>query len=223
MKKHPSLSIFSLILILSAPLVWGEENTTSNKVFRFDVRVTDSISQNDYDGVYTVAVKDGKCFVSKEGENGSKSVEGEPSGDLCRMVGIDDEQRRYLKPPHKIGETWSQHHKYKLARYPKLDFERTVTFKVVGYEDVTVPAGTFKAFRIEGDYEEGPSRYTGAYVQKWIYYYAEERGVIVKLYFDSSVGKKGAKLSIELLSPARTASAVEEKRLDEFDSVTNRR
>jgi hypothetical protein len=48
--------------------------------------------------------------------------------------------------PLEVGRTWTQQHTLTVASGQK--FPMTSTWKVEAYEDVTVPAGTFKAFRL---------------------------------------------------------------------------
>jgi len=52
-----------------------------------------------------------------------------------------------LQLPLAVGSSWSSKHTLtSYARQARMPYE--VTFKVEAYEDVTVPAGTFKAFRV---------------------------------------------------------------------------
>jgi hypothetical protein len=51
--------------------------------------------------------------------------------------------------PLAVGKTWTSAHTMTLpAQQRKVDF--TMSFKVEAHEDVTVPAGTFKAYRVVG-------------------------------------------------------------------------
>lgn len=63
-----------------------------------------------------------------------------------------------IKFPLKKGEQWSYAHKSGMhggADFTKRTTERTTTFEVVEYEQTTVTAGTFWAFKIVGTVEGG--------------------------------------------------------------------
>ena len=199
MKIYGFFVLFAYIMVLIVPSALGNEDIVS-RVFRFHARTLESISNEAYlDGEYDVGISDGKCEVTQEIKGVIRFVAGDHAAELCRMIGIDPDQRMYIDPPHKINQMWSKSHKYRVPRLPGMEFERIVTYKVVGYEELPTPAGTFKTFKIEGHYEKEPSQWTEAFKQKWVYYYAEDIGKIVKWRYDSSVGKKGAKIEIELI------------------------
>ena len=68
------------------------------------------------------------------------------------------------KFPMKIGTEWS----YSARTGEGGMLERRGTYKVVAYEPVTVPAGTFDCFRVEGQWENSTKSYTGrAREQYW--------------------------------------------------------
>jgi len=68
------------------------------------------------------------------------------------------------KFPMKIGNEWSYSAKAGEAGMA----ERRGSYKVVAYEPVTVPAGTFDCFRVEGQWETSARGYTGkAREQYW--------------------------------------------------------
>jgi hypothetical protein len=79
---------------------------------------------------------------SLQDENAALLAVTAPNGEL---------QMRFDPPigpkfPLEVGKTWSQEHTTTVATGQKVAF--TATWKVEAYEDVTVPAGTFKAWRI---------------------------------------------------------------------------
>jgi hypothetical protein len=68
------------------------------------------------------------------------------------------------KFPMKVGNEWS----YTARAGEGGMLERHGTYKVVAYEPVTVPAGTFDCFRVEGQWELNGKTYTGrAREQYW--------------------------------------------------------
>lgn len=52
-------------------------------------------------------------------------------------------------PEYRIGKKWTT--LYHLSKAESAEFDVTYDFEVVGREKITVPAGTFNAFRIEGE------------------------------------------------------------------------
>ena len=69
------------------------------------------------------------------------------------------------KFPMKIGSEWS----YTARAGEGGMLERRGTYKVVAYEPVTVPAGTFECFRVEGQWENSTKSYTGRASEKYWY------------------------------------------------------
>ncbi len=54
------------------------------------------------------------------------------------------------KFPLKVGDSYSTKFEFKDTRYGQNAGEARYDIKVVGWEDVTVPAGTFRALKVEG-------------------------------------------------------------------------
>jgi len=68
------------------------------------------------------------------------------------------------KFPMKVGSEWS----YSARTGEGGMLERRGSYKVVAYEPVTVPAGTFDCFRVEGQWENSNKSYSGrAREQYW--------------------------------------------------------
>lgn len=74
--------------------------------------------------------------------------------DWSRMVSINGKMtttNKYFDFPLKTGKTWQVAVTQEKPN-PRLKLLRTTqNYKVIGWEDVTVPAGTFKALKIEAD------------------------------------------------------------------------
>ena len=72
--------------------------------------------------------------------------------------------------PLEVGKTWTKNYRVTIhARNQTTPFEQTQ--KVEAYEDVTVPAGTFKAFKITSSNTLG---------NEDVYWYSPELGIFVK-------------------------------------------
>ena len=69
------------------------------------------------------------------------------------------------KFPMKVGNEWS----YSARAGEGGMLERRGSYKVVAYEPVTVPAGTFDCFRVEGQWENSNKSYSGRASEKYWY------------------------------------------------------
>src|SRR3989344_5400470 len=108
MKIYGFFVLFAYIMVLIVPSALGNEDIVS-RVFRFHARTLESISNEAYlDGEYDVGISDGKCEVTQEIKGVIRFVAGDPAAELCRMIGIDPDQRMYIDPPHKINQMWSK-------------------------------------------------------------------------------------------------------------------
>jgi len=76
--------------------------------------------------------------------------------DWSRMVSINGKMtttNKYFDFPLRVGKTWEVAVTQERPN-PKLKLVRNkLNYKVIGWEDITVPAGTFKALKIEADGE----------------------------------------------------------------------
>lgn len=89
--------------------------------------------------------------------------------------GFDDSQmeglHEALRFPLSPGKSWRFNYKFKSPKGPLIDVKQTATVK--GWENVTVPAGTFRVLRVEhaGWYEatENRSRWTGKITETFLY------------------------------------------------------
>jgi hypothetical protein len=72
--------------------------------------------------------------------------------------------------PLMVGKTWTKSYKLTVHASRRV-FPFDATFKVEAYEDVTVPAGTFKAFKISSSTNTGSED---------TYWFAPELGLFVK-------------------------------------------
>lgn len=118
---------------------------------------------------------------------------------IRRMLAIEDEMQ-YLQFPLFVGKTWrTSYWAGGMVRW-------MVTMNVTRVEDVTTPAGTFRAFLIErrdkgfrsgGDAGRGDGRLSGRL--SYTYYYSPQTRSIVKFYLATGVGGRGGSREIELI------------------------
>jgi len=133
----------------------------------------------------------------------------EAIGNLRRMLHLPDDDDQILQFPLAVGKKWSVSHQ-STTKKGKLE-NVTSEVSVVGMEEVTTPAGTFKAFKIEryetrGEGKTGGRRAEAKQATKtagssFIYYYSPDTRSIVKSYSEakSESGDIAGKREIELL------------------------
>jgi hypothetical protein len=193
MNVNKLLGIFVLNLIMGllflSPLLAQE----SKKIYLFNVKQTDTISSSSarLGGEYEVEVSGGKARVFELYDSQRVEAATGPGLDLVRMVGIDAGRRKLLNPPHTVGKQWEATYEYRIPGIQR-QLSKTVTYKVTGEETITTLVGQLPVIRIEGD------AYVNGTEQKFIYYYSEQLGVIVKYLYDSNVKSNQAKMYIDL-------------------------
>jgi hypothetical protein len=143
-------------------------------------------------------VKDGGTFAnSTNALNGTYEVSW--AGDKSKVASVTGSQKEELEPrpapllsvltfgpnlnfPLTVGKQWSRDYKGTYIG-GRGTVARKITYEVKGIEQVTTPAGTFRAFKLESDDRAGPRDY-------WTttYWYSPETKSIVKSLFDASAG-----------------------------------
>jgi hypothetical protein len=98
------------------------------------------------EGVYELSVLQGdvKLYESNGGERSEIPVR----QGLLRLIGKSDENRRpELKFPLSVGQKWTYEYQVRPPN-SRRDQKRLVEVSVAGMEQVTTPAGTFKAYKL---------------------------------------------------------------------------
>lgn len=144
-------------------------------------------------GQYNVVYKKGKIKIFQIIGKGRKK----PKTLLGRMLGIsvskggEKGEKEFLKFPLYVGKKWTTQFSESYAHSPKLKW-RTAENRVIGIETVTVPAGTFRVFKIERTVHPG---------MDFVYYYSMDTKSIVEYHLTTPRGKKqGGKRDITLIN-----------------------
>jgi hypothetical protein len=128
-------------------------------------------------GTYELAFLQGKIKLYQVGEGQKTELEIAPNTEgLLSLVG-QREQRPHLKFPLSVGQKWT----YEYTDRPvsaKRDQNRSVEVSVVGMEQVTTPAGSFKAYKLLRT--ESWPRPGGWNTNTAMYFYSPETRSIVK-------------------------------------------
>jgi hypothetical protein len=103
-------------------------------------------------------------------------------------------ENRDLKFPLSPGQKWNLDYSFKAVGARKA-VSRLVEVTVANWEQVTTPAGTFKALKLRK--EDGPPQ-----GQVWVnvYYYSPETKSVIKSSYDTTAGGgQGLKREVELI------------------------
>jgi hypothetical protein len=107
-------------------------------------------STDQIEGMYEVSVTQGvvKLYQVDGGQKIEKTIEPDgPTQTFVRLIGKSETQRPTLKFPLSVGQTWTYQYE---TRPPgsKFNQRRSAEVNVVGMEQVTTPAGSFKAYKL---------------------------------------------------------------------------
>jgi len=100
-----------------------------------------------------------------------------------------------LKWPVRVGDThtfWSEFRRALLGRNAG---KTTWNVRIVGWEEVTVPAGKFRALKIEGDGVVERYDIRDSFPVKFASWYVPEIGRAVKSWFQNPDGRRGVELT----------------------------
>jgi hypothetical protein len=147
-------------------------------------QIASSTEQND--GMYELSVTQGVVKIYEANGSQKNEILIQPDGSsqgLLRLIGKSDQQDRpNLKFPLLAGQKWN----YEFVTRPagsKRDQRRHVEVNVAGMEQVTTPAGSFKAYKLiksESWSTTGPRGGTGGGSNTATYFYSPETRSIVK-------------------------------------------
>jgi hypothetical protein len=96
-----------------------------------------------------------------------------------------------FKFPMSVGNEW----KYTVRAGPAGQLERNGSYKVAAFEPVTVPAGTFDCFRVDGEWQVNGRGYNGRGNEK--YWYCPKINYIAKRTTDFSATTRDSGTSSE--------------------------
>jgi len=148
---------------------------------------------NPFDGIYEVLYVQGNFKTFRMTSNGREPADRAARGPLLALVGQSPVVKD-LKFPFSVGQKWDYSYEFTVigARKP---FLRTVEISVTGVEQVSTPAGSFNAFKLEKEetFKLGEHPWVGTF------YYSPDTKSIVKYSFDATQIGAGTKREIELI------------------------
>ena len=143
-----------------------------------------STDQNE--GIYELTVTQGvvKIYDVNGGQKNERSVQPDgPTQILLTLVGKSDKQQD-LKFPLSVGQKWTYKYETRLLgdKFNQRQ-RRSAEVNVVGMEQVTTPAGSFKAYKlIKNESASSGSLVGGTSNVTTTYFYSPETRSIVKSY-----------------------------------------
>jgi hypothetical protein len=134
-------------------------------------------------GIFELVFSQGQLKVYEV--NGNQKTEMDiksegPGSGMPSLVGIINEQRPTLKFPLSVGQKWTYEYVSWSVPY-RANLKYSVEVTVTGMEQVTTPAGSFKAYKLVRN-QQWQSPFQGA---KWFtattaYFYSPDTGSVVK-------------------------------------------
>lgn len=100
-----------------------------------------------------------------------------------------------LKWPLRIGDTASHWHEFRRALLGPNTGKTTYNTKVVGWEEVTVPAGKFRALKIEDHGSVERYDVKQAFPVLRVFWYVPEVNRYVKYWFQNPDGRRGMEMT----------------------------
>src|SRR5262245_5402046 len=156
MTKTILLSVLAAAIFLSTAILIAQEQAPAptfkeGDTWQFNIvpkgQLGKSTDQNE--GMHELTVTQGvvKLYKISGGQRNEQPVQpAGPTQALFRLVGKSD-LRQDLKFPLSLGQKWTYEY---VTRLPasKFDARRYAEVDVVGMEQVTTPAGSFKAYKL---------------------------------------------------------------------------
>jgi hypothetical protein len=156
MAKPILLSVLAAAIFWSTAILFAQEQAPApsfkeGDTWQFNIsrkgQIAQSTEQND--GVYELSFSQGAIKLYQIDGSKKNEITIQPDGPtqaLLRLVGKSD-QRQHLKFPLSAGQKWTYEY---VTRPPgsKFDQRRSAEVNVVGMEQVTTPAATFKAYKL---------------------------------------------------------------------------
>jgi hypothetical protein len=132
-----------------APAPVHKEGDTWQFNFSRKGQIASSTEQND--GMYELSITQGAVKIYEVNGNQKNEMAIQPDGStqgLLRLIGKSDQQERpNVKFPLSAGQKWTYQYETRPAGLPR-DQRRSVEVNVAGMEQVTTPAGSFKAYKL---------------------------------------------------------------------------
>lgn len=182
---------------VAPPPVFQEGDTWRIQIDRNNQMVSSTAT---LEGVVEIKIVQGQARIFQIEGNQKTEIPIQSDGSAqttLRWIG-KSEQRQDLKFPLSVGQNWSYEYKTRPVG-ARQDQSRAVEVNVVGIEEVTVPAGTFRAYKLVKA-DRGNRANSGTSTS--IYYYSPETRSIVKSRTEAGAGTGTTESHLVKFSPA---------------------
>lgn len=199
MKKKTFFSALAAFFLTLAFNAFSQDQASApafkdGEFWQFKAREWDWVtkSSNPVDGTYGCSYSKGSFRMFQVTGNQKQELNPTRAELLLGVFGLSNTQED-LKFPLTVGQKWN--YQYKIAvKGTRKELSRAVEISVTGMEQVTMTAGTFRAFKLEKDDRSGPQDF-------WVTtsFYSPETKSLVKSFTDFSGAGTGGKREIELI------------------------
>ncbi len=174
--------MFSFVLLLSSVCAFSQDQAPApafidGDFWQFQMAIKSIGSSTKYidDGIYELDYSQEKVKIFTI-RNGQKTELDEGGRLLLRLLGLS-RTRLNVKFPLSVGQKWNYDYKFQFPG--SITQNRSVEVNVVGIEQISTPAGTFRTFKLssEGNWLQKGGRSSG--FSKSIYFYSPETKSIV--------------------------------------------
>src|SRR5262245_16981577 len=190
MTKAILLSVLGAMIFWSTVMLFAQEQAPApvhkeGDTWQFNIFRKGQIGTSTelVEGMYEVSVTQGvmKLYQIDGGQKNEKAIDAAgQTQTFVRLIGKSDNERPTLKFPLSVGQKWT----YQYTTRPpgsKFDQHRSAEVTVVGIEQVTTPAGSFKAHKlIRTESWHVGSRFGNKGSSTSTYFYSPETRSIVK-------------------------------------------
>lgn len=154
MAKPILLFVFAAVTFCSTAILIAQEQAPApsfkeGDTWQFNIVRKEQIwsSTDKLEGMYELSVtKRGvKLYELNSGQR--QEIPGERSGGLFRLIGRSKQQQD-LKFPLSAGQTWTYQRENRMLARPAKTVKRSAEITVAGMEEVTTPAGSFRAYKL---------------------------------------------------------------------------
>src|SRR5262245_29421801 len=189
MARSNLLSVLAAAILWSTAILFAQEQAPAPSFKEGDTWQFNTIrkgqlgkSTEQNEGIYELIVRQGvvKIYDINGGQKNERSVQPDgPTQILLTLVGKSD-QRQDLKFQLSVGQKWTYKYETRLLG-DKSKQRRSAEVDVVGMEQVTTPAGSFKAYKlINNESASSGSLVGGTSNVTTTYFYSPETRSIVK-------------------------------------------
>ncbi len=181
-------AVFAFSIFCSTVAVFAQEQAPAptfkeGDAWQFNISRKDqgASSSSQTEGTYELVFTQGKIKVFEFNGDQKSEVNVQPDSPAEGLLGVigKNEKRPDLKFPLSVGQKWE----YQVVVRPagsRQDQRRSAEVRVVGQEQVTTPAGSFKAFKLVRSESWSVGRGGGSNSSTSTFYYSPETRSIVK-------------------------------------------